>query len=68
MRSIPRGQRVLLLAVAIVIGGVTLAGCAADPSGPPSPSQKETRSNSDRFFDKMKQEERERGVGSSPTR
>jgi hypothetical protein len=37
-----------------------MAGCASEPPPPQSPSNKEIRSNSDRFFDKMKQEEKDR--------
>jgi len=41
---------------------LTWAGCSSSP--PPAPAQPTTqqiRGDSDRFFDKMKQEEKERG-------
>ncbi len=44
--------------------GVTLltwAGCSsAPPAGPAQPTPQQIRGDSDRFFDKMKQEEKER--------
>lgn len=55
--------RALMLAVAgAMIGGALQAGCAA---GRPAsaPSQRQVQSDADRFFEKMKQEEREHGVG-----
>jgi hypothetical protein len=36
-------------------------GCSSNPTGPQSRSEREVRSDSDRFFDKMKQEERDHG-------
>jgi hypothetical protein len=54
----------LLLALAVVAGGIVLLGCAADRPTSSAPTQKEVRGNSDRFFDKMKQEEREQGTSS----
>ncbi|MGH7966153.1 MAG: hypothetical protein ACRERD_30755, partial [Candidatus Binatia bacterium] len=54
--------RVLLSVGFTVIAGALLPGCADRPAASPTP-QKEIRSSSDRFFDKMKQEERERGKG-----
>lgn len=51
-----RGTGALMLLV-----GLSVLGCAGNSSQPaPVPTQ-EIRKESDRFFDKMKQEERERG-------
>jgi outer membrane murein-binding lipoprotein Lpp len=58
-----RWQGSLFLAVgAVAIGGVMLAGCAEQKAAP-APSQRQVQSDSDRFFDKMKQEERDHGTG-----
>jgi hypothetical protein len=38
------------------------AGCAEQKAAP-APSQRQIQSDSDRFFDKMKQEERDHGAG-----
>lgn len=51
-----------LVAVAVA-GLVGVAGCASEPKEPPPRSVNEIRSDSDRLFDKMKQEEREKGSG-----
>ncbi len=48
-----------MVAAAVLVSGLSVAGCASEP--PPSPSKKEIYSDSDRFFDKMKQEEQGRG-------
>ena len=48
-----------VLGASMVIGGLFLAGCADQPK--PAPGQKEIRSDSDRFFERVKQEENERG-------
>lgn len=46
-----------------MFSGLFFIGCAADPQKPvPLPSE-QIRKDSDQFFDKMKQEERERGKG-----
>ena len=37
-------------------------GCAEQKAAP-APSQRQVQSDSDRFFDKMKQEERDHGAG-----
>jgi len=52
----------LVAAGAVMIGGVLLAGCAEQKAAP-APSQRQVQSDSDRFFDKMKQEERDQGAG-----
>ena len=38
------------------------AGCAEQKAAP-APSQRQVQSDSDRFFDKMKQDERDHGAG-----
>ena len=52
----------LVAAGAVMIGGVLLAGCAEQKAAP-APSQRQVQSDSDRFFDKMKKEERDQGAG-----
>ena len=47
------------LAVMVWLG---TAGCAEQKAAP-APSQRQVQSDSDRFFDKMKQEEQEHGTG-----
>lgn len=44
-----------------VIGGAMLIGCA-ERKAAPAPSQRQVQSDSDRFFDKVKQEERDHGT------
>ena len=44
-----------------LVGGVMLVGCAEQKAAP-APSQRQVQSDSDRFFDKMKQEERDHGT------
>lgn len=52
-----------LMAVGLALGiGVMLAGCAEQKAAP-APSQRQIQADSDRFFDKMKQEERDHGTG-----
>ena len=48
------------LAAAVMVGCLLVTGCASDPP-PSSPSKKEIHSDSDRFFEKVKQEEQGRG-------
>lgn len=58
MRFCTSWAMVTLVGVAVL----TWAGCSSSP--PPAPAQPTTqqiRGDSDRFFDKMKQEEKERG-------
>ena len=45
-----------------VIAWLGVTGCA-EQKAPPAPSQRQVQSDSDRFFDKVKQEEREQGKG-----
>jgi outer membrane murein-binding lipoprotein Lpp len=61
------GALVRMAAAAAVLGWGSLAGCAADSNQPP-PTKKEIQSDSDRLFEKVKQEERERGKGSESVR
>jgi len=52
-------------AFGMVFGWFLIVGCAGDPQKPlPQPTPQQTRSDSDRFFEKMKQEERERAKSS----
>ncbi|MER3422306.1 MAG: hypothetical protein C4293_02810 [Nitrospiraceae bacterium] len=48
-----------VLAFVMIMGVFSLLGCTAERPAAPSPTQREIRSNSDRFFEKMKQEEHE---------
>jgi hypothetical protein len=52
---------------AMIMSGMILtavaAGCASEPDR--TPTSKEVRTDSDRFFDKMKQDERDRTKGTS---
>ena len=52
----------LVVAGLVLIGGVMLAGCA-EQKAVQAPSQRQVQSDSDRFFDKMKQEEQDHGAG-----
>ncbi|MGQ0811259.1 MAG: hypothetical protein ACT4OO_08550 [Nitrospiraceae bacterium] len=46
----------------LIVGG--LSSCSSQPSkATPQPTPEQVRSNADRTFDKLKQEERERGGG-----
>lgn len=59
-----RPWRAFVLAVAVsMIGGALQAGCAERRTAP-APSQRQVQSDADRFFEKMKQEEREHGAES----
>ncbi len=49
----------LVVAGLVLIGGVMLVGCAEQKA---APSQRQIQADSDRFFDKMKQEERDHGT------
>jgi len=50
-----------MLALSVVVGGLAVVGCASVPSEPIP--QQEIRGHADRFNEKMKQEEQERGSG-----
>jgi len=49
-------------AIAMLFSFGAIVGCASD-TPPPTPSNKEVRTDADRSFDRMKQEEREHGKG-----
>lgn len=49
-----------------IIGALSLLGCADKPKATPQPTSSQVKSDSDRFFDKMKQDEREQGKGMAP--
>jgi hypothetical protein len=55
----------LLVAVTVVAGACSVPGCASEP--PPSRSNQEIKTDSDRMFEKMKQDERERNKEPGPT-
>jgi hypothetical protein len=58
--------RSVLLAGAVLMGACSLPGCASNTS-PADRSPQEIKSDSDRSFEKMKQEERARGKGPEAT-
>ena len=49
----------VIVAMVVVIGGLSTLSCASNRPADP-PLEQQIRGDSDRFFDKMKQEERER--------
>lgn len=49
-----------------IVGALSLIGCADKPKAAPQPTSSQVKSDSDRFFDKMKQDEREQGKGPAP--
>lgn len=49
-----------------VIGALSLFGCAEKPKASAQPTSSQVKSDSDRMFDKMKQDEREQGKGMAP--
>jgi hypothetical protein len=49
-----------LVAAVVLICACSLSGCASHPPETSDPSAKEIKTDSDRMFEKMKQEERER--------
>ena len=51
------------MAVFVSMIWLGVVGCAEQKAAP-APSQRQVQSDSDRFFDKMKQDEREHGTGS----
>jgi hypothetical protein len=52
----------ILMAVLVSMIWLGAVGCAEQKAAP-APSQRQVQSDSDRFFDKMKQDEREQGKG-----
>ncbi len=50
------------MAVFVSMIWLGVVGCAEQKAAP-APSQRQVQSDSDRFFDKMKQDEREHGTG-----
>ncbi len=64
-------ERVGGMGVALVVSAVMLAaaGCSSEQPKPmPQPTPDQVRSHGDRTFDKLKQEEQERGVQPSAPR
>lgn len=51
-----------LIAVMVAMMWLGAAGCAEQKAAP-APSQRQIQADSDRFFDKMKEEERDHGTG-----
>jgi hypothetical protein len=49
-----------------IIGSLSVFGCTDKPKPVPQPTSPQVKSDSDRFFDKMKQDEREQGKGMAP--
>lgn len=59
----------LVLTMSVTAGWLSVSGCAADPKPPTRAQEQDIRRDSDRFFEKMKQEERVKDKGASePTR
>ena len=50
------------IAVMVAMVWLGTVGCAEQKAAP-APSQRQVQSDSDRFFDKMKQDERDHGAG-----
>lgn len=51
----------------LIIGGTVVAGCSSPETKPMAqPSTQDVRGHADRAFDKLKQEEQERGAPSTP--
>jgi hypothetical protein len=52
-----------LMAMGFVAGCLAVLGCSSEPKKPPAPqpTYKDVRGDSDRFFDKVKQEEAQHG-------
>ncbi|MGH7209301.1 MAG: hypothetical protein ACREIL_07945 [Nitrospiraceae bacterium] len=49
----------VIVLMAVTIGGLSILSCASNRPPDPTPQQ-QIKGESDRFFDKLKQEERER--------
>ena len=52
-----------VVALVLVTGWLLALGCSSEPKKPPiqQPTYKDVRGDSDRFFEKQKQDEREHG-------
>ncbi|MBX3327028.1 MAG: hypothetical protein U0223_05230 [Nitrospira sp.] len=61
------GDTYRVVVVLIGIGVASVAGCAADSPKPASTiTQDQVKSNADRSFERLKQEEKNRTAGSGP--
>ena len=56
-----------LVAAVVLICACSLPGCASHAPESSDPSAQEIKTDSDRMFEKVKQEERERARGTEPT-
>ena len=56
-----------LVAAVVLICACSLPGCASHAPESSDPNAQEIKTDSDRMFEKMKQEERERAKGTSAT-
>ena len=56
-----------LVVAVFVVCACSLPGCASHAPEASDPSAKEIKTDSDRMFEKVKQEERERARGTEPT-
>jgi len=56
-----------LVAAVVIICACSLPGCASHAPESSDPSAQEIKTDSDRMFEKMKQEERERARRTEPT-
>ncbi len=62
------GGRYWVVVVAIVAGFSSVTGCATDSSQPaPTMTQEQVKGNADKSFERLKQEEKNRAVGSGST-
>jgi len=60
--DVQSSQRMMLGLCSVLVFSV-VAGCASDtPKSPPPPTADQVRSHTDRAFEKLKQEERERAA------
>ena len=59
-RTVQDAMRATVLGI---VGCLVITACASDtPKGPPPPTPDQVRSHADRTFEKLKQEEKERGT------
>ena len=59
------GGRRCVVVVAIGIGVASVTGCATDsPKPAPAMTQEQVKTNADKSFERLKQEEKNRAVGS----